>query len=42
MKKIGIIACGLAFLWGGCDYLDIVPEDDVKSIETIFEQRSQE
>ena len=41
MKKIGIIACGLAFLWGGCDYLDIVPEDDVKSIETIFEQRSQ-
>lgn len=41
MKKIGIIACGLALLWGGCDYLDIVPENDVKSIETVFEQRAQ-
>ena len=41
MKKIISIACLSAFLWTGCDYLDIVPENDVKSVETIFEQRAQ-
>ena len=41
MKKIFSIICGLAMLTGGCNYLDIVPEDDVRSIESIFEQRVQ-
>lgn len=41
MKKIYSIICGIALLAGGCNYLDIVPEDDVKSIETVFEQRAQ-
>ena len=41
MKRIFSIICGFGFLAGGCDYLDIVPEDDVKSIGTIFEQRTQ-
>lgn len=41
MKKILSFICGLSLLLGGCNYLDIVPEDDVKSIETVFEQRTQ-
>lgn len=41
MKRIISIAFLSAFLWTGCDYLDIVPENDVKSIETVFEQRAQ-
>ena len=42
MKKILTIICGLGLLAGGCgDFLDIVPDNDIKSIETIFEQRSQ-
>lgn len=41
MKKIYSIICGIALLAGGCNYLDIVPENDIKTIETIFEQRSQ-
>lgn len=41
MKKIFSIICGLSLLAGGCNYLDIVPEDDIKTIETIFEQREQ-
>ena len=23
----------------GCDYLDMVPENDIQTVETIFEQR---
>ena len=41
MKKIFSIICGLSLLAGGCNYLDIVPEDDIQTIETIFEQRAQ-
>ena len=42
MKKILSIICGLGLLAGGCgDFLDIVPDNDIKTIETIFEQRSQ-
>lgn len=25
----------------GCDYLDMVPENDIETIETIFEKREQ-
>lgn len=39
MKKIVNLAIGFALLLGGCNYLDIVPEGDIKSIGTIFEQR---
>lgn len=42
MKRILSISLLFTLLWCGCkDYLDIVPEDDVDSIETIFEQRNQ-
>ena len=41
MKKIFSMICGLALLAGGCNYLDIVPEDDIQTVETIFEQRTQ-
>ena len=41
MKKIFSMICGFALLAGGCNYLDIVPEDDIQSIETVFEQRLQ-
>ena len=42
MKKLLYIACLFILPWYGCkDYLDIVPEGDVETIETIFEQRNQ-
>lgn len=42
MKKLLYITGLSSLLWLGCrDYLDIVPENDVDTIETIFEQRSQ-
>ncbi len=28
-------------LFDGCDYLDMVPENDIETIETIFEKREQ-
>ena len=42
MKKIQIIiTCALALLFAGCkDYLDMVPEKDIETIESIFEVRS--
>lgn len=40
MKKIFSIICGFAFLASGCNFLDIVPEGDIQTIETVFEQRS--
>ena len=40
MKKYLIsILCGL-FLLPGCDYLNMVPEKDIETIESIFEQRT--
>lgn len=40
MKKYLLsILCGL-FLLSGCDYLDMVPEKDIETIESIFEQRT--
>lgn len=34
-----LIICFLSLL--GCDYLDMVPENDIETIETIFEKREQ-
>ncbi len=40
MKKYLLsILCGL-FLLSGCNYLDMVPEKDIETIESLFEQRS--
>lgn len=42
MKKLLSIISFSVLLWCGCkDYLDIVPEGDIDTIETVFEQRSQ-
>ena len=42
MKKfVYIVSFFVLFGYGCKNYLDIVPEDDVNSIETIFEQRTQ-
>lgn len=39
MKHILYFFVALSVLFPGCNYLDIVPEDDIKTIETIFEKR---
>lgn len=40
MKKYLLsILCGL-FLLSGCNYLDMVPEKDIETIESVFEQRT--
>ena len=40
MKKYLIsILCSL-FLLPGCDYLNMVPEKDIETIESVFEQRT--
>ena len=40
MKKYLVsILCGL-FLLPGCDYLNMVPEKDIETIESVFEQRT--
>ena len=40
MKKYLLsILCGL-FLLPGCNYLDMVPEKDIETIESVFEQRT--
>lgn len=40
MKKYLIsILCGI-FLFQGCNYLDMVPEKDIETVESIFEQRA--
>ena len=41
MNKFTNLIFGFALFLGGCNYLDIVPENDIKSVETIFEQRVQ-
>lgn len=38
-KYLLSILCAL-FLLSGCNYLDMVPEKDIETIETIFEQRT--
>ena len=40
MKKYLLsILCGILLL-PGCNYLDMVPEKDIETIESIFEQRT--
>lgn len=42
MKKIAFIWITFLLSLAGCgDYLDMVPEDDIETIETIFEQKAQ-
>lgn len=31
----------VSFFFSSCDYLNMVPEDDIETVETIFEQRTQ-
>ena len=40
MKKLSCIITAFIFLFQGCDYLDVVPKNDVQTVETIFEKRS--
>ena len=37
-KNLLYILCGMLLLTG-CDYLNRVPEKDIETVETIFEQR---
>lgn len=39
MKRILYFFVTLSLLFTGCNYLDMVPEKDIETIETIFEQR---
>ena len=39
MKKIINVLVVFLILCSGCDYLDMVPEDDIETVETIFEKR---
>ena len=41
MKKIVIALSALLVSFSGCNFLDLVPEDDIETIETIFEKREQ-
>lgn len=37
MKRIYLFFLSVSFLITGCDYLDMVPEDDIKTVETVFD-----
>ena len=39
MKSIQCILISFVILLGGCDYLDVLPKDDLETIESIFEKR---
>ena len=39
MKKYLLSILCVVFLFPGCDYLDMVPEKDIETVESIFEQR---
>lgn len=41
MKHVYILIITLISLFSGCDYLDVVPDNDIETIETIFEKRDQ-
>lgn len=41
MNKLCILLLTLTLLLHGCNYFDVVPENDIETIETIFEKRSQ-
>lgn len=40
MKKYLLSILCVIFLFPGCDYLDMVPEKDIETVESIFEQRA--
>ena len=41
MKKIlYVVSLFFSIGWSSCNYLDVVPENDIRSIETIFERKS--
>ena len=40
MKKIWNILLVFLLFISGCNYLDLVPEDDIETVETIFEKRN--
>lgn len=39
MKSIQCFLLFFLFLFGSCDYLDVVPEEDLETIESVFEKR---
>ena len=41
MKHFYILLITLTSLFSGCNYLDVVPDNDIETIETIFEKRDQ-
>lgn len=41
MKYLISLSVAFLFVFSGCDYLDVVPEEDVETVETIFEKREQ-
>lgn len=42
MKRyIILLSAVLSLSFSGCNYLDVVPEDDIETVETIFEKREQ-
>ena len=40
MKKYLLSILCTLFLLSGCDYLNMVPEKDIETIESVFEQRT--
>ena len=40
MKKYLLSIFCAVLLLPGCDYLDMVPEKDIETVESIFEQRT--
>ena len=40
MKKYLLSFFAGLLLFGGCNYLDRVPEKDIETIESVFEQRT--
>lgn len=41
MKYLMCLSLAFLILFPGCDYLDIIPEEDIETVETIFENREQ-
>lgn len=41
MKHFSSLLLILTLLFPGCNYLDVVPDNDIETIETIFEKRDQ-
>ena len=41
MRYLRLIIVSVLFALSSCDYLDVVPENDIETIETIFEKREQ-